>query len=125
MKYLALIKKINCDIEEEVTVKIGDVILTGFANICPYPIEEDKSYPISISFTILDEFEIVEQQGQEKQFSRIGDTFAYEISGLLTEQGLLDANIIIEDEVFEDYSYIYGKYVKFKVDRISLEFLED
>ncbi|GAA0110537.1 MULTISPECIES: hypothetical protein [Clostridium] len=125
MKYVAFIKQVNCDIEEEVTIKIGDIVLTGFANICPYPIEEERSYPVSIGFTILDEFEIVEQQEQKKQFSRIGNTFVYEISGLLTEQGLLDANILIEDEVFEDYSYMYGKYVKFKVDRISLEFLED
>jgi hypothetical protein len=125
LKYVAFIKQVNCDIEEEVTIKIGDIVLTGFANICPYPIEEERSYPVSIGFTILDEFEIVEQQEQKKQFSRIGNTFVYEISGLLTEQGLLDANILIEDEVFEDYSYMYGKYVKFKVDRISLEFLED
>lgn len=125
MKYLALIKQLNSDIEEEVTIKIGDITLTGFANICPYPIEKEKSYPISIGLTILDEFEIVEQQGQEKQFSRIGNTFAYEISGLLTEQGMLDANILIEDEIFEDYSYMYGEYIKIKVDRLSIEFLED
>lgn len=125
MKYIALIRNINKDIEEEVTVTINEVTLTGFANVCPYIIKEGQSYPISVGITVLDEFEIVEQQGKEKQFYRDGNSFAYEISGLLTEHGILDANILIEDEVFEDYRYMYGKYVKIKVDRISLEFIEE
>ncbi|MDU7950421.1 MAG: hypothetical protein E7J31_18615 [Clostridium sp.] len=71
MKYVAFIKQVNCDIEEEVTIKIGDIVLTGFANICPYPIEEERSYPVSIGFTILDEFEIVEQQEQKNNFQEL------------------------------------------------------
>ena len=123
MKYIALIKHINPDIEEEVTVTINGVTLTGFANVCPYLIKAGESYPVSIGITILYELEIVEQQGEEKRFYKDGSSFAYEISGLLTEQGILDANILIEDEVFEDYEYMYGKYVKIRVDRISLEFI--
>ena len=40
MKYMALVKGMDSQIEEEVTLEIEGVEFTGFALICPYTIED-------------------------------------------------------------------------------------
>lgn len=58
-----------------------------------------------------------------REIERINDGFEYLIRGKLQEGGRVDAGIIFEDELLEEYKYLLGKYVEMKVDRISVEFL--
>lgn len=48
MVYTALVKRLDSQIEEEVTIEIEDIEFTGFAFICPYKIEVGKSYPVTM-----------------------------------------------------------------------------
>ncbi|KEO85107.1 hypothetical protein [Tumebacillus flagellatus] len=125
MEYMALVKRLDPHVEEEVTVEIEGVEFTGFAFICPYEIEVGQKYPVSIGFTILDEFKVREIYENEKELERLDQGFGYCIRGLLDENSI-NAGIIIldEDEYFADYPDLIGKYVEMEVDRISIEFLE-
>lgn len=123
MKQLALLKKVDSIIEEEVTLKMGDIEFTGFATVCPYKIYEGNQYQISIGLTILDELVIEEACEDRAEIIKIGESFSYLIRGLLKKDGIIDAGIIIEDDILKKFSYYEGKYVEFKVDRISIEFL--
>jgi hypothetical protein len=42
MVYTALVKRLDPQIEEEVTIEIEGIQFTGFAFICPYKIEVGK-----------------------------------------------------------------------------------
>ncbi|GIP46333.1 hypothetical protein J45TS6_47920 [Paenibacillus sp. J45TS6] len=60
MRYVALVKRLDPHIEEEVTLEIQGVEYTGFTFICPYEIEVGGKYPVSIGFTVLEGLEISE-----------------------------------------------------------------
>ncbi|MQR94643.1 hypothetical protein [Fictibacillus phosphorivorans] len=124
MVYTALVKRLDPQIEEEVTIEIEGIEYTGFAFICPYKIEVGKSYPVSIGFTILNELMIREIQGEKKEIERIGLGYEYYIRGLLHEDKI-DAGLVFtdDDEYFFDYPELMDKYIEKKVDRISIEFL--
>lgn len=124
MVYTALVKRLDSQIEEEVTIEIEGIEFTGFSFICPYKIELEKSYPVSIWFTILDELMIREIQEEKKEIERIGLGYEYYIRGLLHED-TIDAGIVFtdEDEYFSDYPELVDKNVEIRVDRISIEFL--
>ncbi len=74
MVYMALVKRLDPQIEEEVIIEIEGIEFTGFAFICPYKIEVGKSYPVSIGFTILNELMIREIQGEKKEIEWIVNT---------------------------------------------------
>ncbi|TCS96551.1 hypothetical protein [Hazenella coriacea] len=124
MRYKAQVKKLNPHIEEEVTLEIQGHVITAFSSICPYVLEEGKSYPISIGFTILDKFEIRELNEDVKSLEQVDIGYQYYIKGILHED-FIDAGLIIldEDEYFVDYTYLIGKYVEIKVDRLDIEFI--
>ena len=124
MVYRALVKRLDPQIEEEVTIEIEGIKFTGFAFICPYKIELGKSYPVSIGFTILNELMIRQIQGEKKEIERIGLGYEYYIRGLLHEDKI-DAGLIFtdDDEYFSDYPELIDKFTEIKVDRISIEFL--
>ncbi|MFP5304030.1 hypothetical protein R2R70_22895, partial [Cobetia sp. SIMBA_158] len=70
MVYDCFVKRLDPQIEEETTIEINGIEFTGFADICPYEIEEGKSYPVSIGFTILDELIIHEIPIEKKEIER-------------------------------------------------------
>lgn len=126
MKYLAMVKRLNPLIEEEVCLEIGGTQFTGFSFVCPYKIEVGQIYPVSLGFTILEELIIEEIDGNKKELEQICMGYQYYIRGFLHETSI-DVGIIIsdEDEYFVNYSNLFGKFVEMKVDRISIEFLQE
>lgn len=118
MKIISL----NEDVEEEAVVKIKNIKFTTFIAYAPYVIDVDKCYPVEISFFV-DEVDIQENSEAVKNLTRIDESFEYIVKGYLNDKGQLDVGFLIEDDVFEDYQYLYGKYVRLKVDRINLEFV--
>ena len=125
MVYTGLVKRLDPQIEEEVTIEIEGIEFTGFAFICPYKIESGKSYPVSVGFTILDELMIREIQGEKKEIERIGLGYEYYIRGLLHED-TIDAGIVFtdEDEYLSEHPELTDKNIEMRVDRISIEFLK-
>ncbi|MCF7618705.1 hypothetical protein OZL92_16535 [Bacillus sonorensis] len=126
MLYNAKLKKLDPYIEEEVTLEVNGYEFTGFSTICPYVIEEGKEYPVLISFTILDDLDLLELNKEVKELKRIDESYKYYVRGILHED-YIDAGIKIydEDEYFQDYKYLVGKPVELLVDRIAVEFLDN
>lgn len=124
IKYLALVKKLDPYIEEEVTIVIQGVEFIGFSFICPYKIETGYTYPVSLGFTILDKFKIREDFTKRKGIVRIESGYKYRILGILHEKWIeAGINFVDDDEYFVDYPELFGRYVEIQVDRISIEFL--
>jgi len=123
MKQIALLTKVSEIIEEEVTLKIGSVEFTGFASIVPYQLKQGNEYDVLIGITILDDFQIVESSMETKVIEPINDSYKYLIRGILKEGGIIDAGVILQDEMLEEYEYLIDKLVELEVDRISVEFL--
>ncbi|MGG2134687.1 hypothetical protein AB1284_25870 [Bacillus sp. S2(2024)] len=126
MEYIAYVEKIDELIEEEVTINISGVVFTGFSTVCPYKIEEGKSYPVNLDITVFDDIEINKGIDGVKNLKRIDNSFKYRISGILNRE-FIDAGIIITDadENFLEYSEYFNKYVEIEVDRINIEFLKE
>jgi len=108
-------------IEEEAVVQINNIEFVTFIAYAPYFIEVNHQYPVEISLFV-DEVEVKENADEIKSLIRIGETFEYIVSGYLNTKGQLDVGFLIEDEIFGDYQYLYGKFITLRVDRINSEF---
>ncbi|QSX06710.1 hypothetical protein JYG23_04455 [Sedimentibacter sp. zth1] len=123
MKQTALLTGVSEIIEEEVELRIGDVEFTGFASIIPYQLEVGNHYDVLVGITILDDFKIAESVAVIKGLKPLNSSFKYLIRGILKEGGILDAGVVFQDEIFEEYEYLINKFVEVEVDRISVEFM--
>ena len=125
MIYQALVLRLDENIEEEVSLQIGDNRLTCFANICPYVINENESYPVEFHLNFFDSCVIEEVSENEKpSIMRVGNGFAYVITGRLEGEHLKSMGMVFEDEKFaNDFKYLSGKMVRLNVDRLEVEFL--
>ncbi|MFK4345236.1 MULTISPECIES: hypothetical protein [unclassified Paenibacillus] len=125
MKYNALVKAIDSNIEEEVRVEINGIEFTGFVDCFPYLINTGSYYPVEIGITVLDDLELKEINESVQEIEQIGNGFGYFIRGELDGNCCLNSVMIFQDDWFLEYSYLGGKYVEIMVDRISIEFLEE
>ncbi|WP_040952002.1 hypothetical protein [Gorillibacterium massiliense] len=125
MKYKALIKATDPNIEEEVKIEINGVELIGFVDSFPYGINIGGYYPVEIGITVLDDLELKEIDRPAKEIEQIEEGFGYFIRGELDGDRLYSAIIFQDDEWFQEYCYLTGKYVEIVIDRISIEFLEE
>ena len=123
MENIAKIINLDDNVEEEVLIKINGVDLVAFITYSPYLIEIDHEYSVEIVL-FADDVDIKENNQEEKCLVRDGETFAYTVKGFLNQMGQLDVGFLIEDEIFDDYEYLYEKYITLKVDRIDLEFVD-
>lgn len=117
-----LIKKLYKD-EEKVTVESNGVEVTCFAVYCPYKIEEGKKYSAEFDFVVFDEYEVSEIHNRNSGIEYTGKAFSYLLIGKL-EGSRLNAGIIFDDEnLLSDYSFLDGKYVQVKADRLDISFI--
>ena len=110
MKYNCIIKEYNSFIDEEVTVLIGNITLTGFCNSgIDAPIDSNTMINIELFDCAIWPTEIT-----KSQIKRIDKGFEYNIYGILDianakVKSLLDFEIA--PEILYDYSYLDGKPV--------------
>ena len=123
MKQKAKLKDLNKNIEEEVIIEVEKIQFVGFSNTLPYQLTIGMEYDVLLGITILDEFHISEIESQIKQLIPFNNSFGYTIRGVLRKGGFIDAGIVFQDEVLEEFEYLFNKYVEIKVDRISVEFV--
>ena len=119
MKYNCVIKEIEDD--EEVTIKIGNTIITGFVNM-GLSIPIDKETEVEIEF--YDDIEIEETQIREKSILSKG-TYSYSIYGILDiDNGILRSTLdfSIDRDYLYEYGFLDGKYVEVKVNRLDFYF---
>lgn len=122
--YDAYILDIDEDVEEQVLLDVQGHHITCFASICPYPINVGEKYRVGFYLFVVDEFCPSEIHGEHApSITQIGSGFSYSLVGRLSGD-ILDCGIQIADEVFrEQYSYLDGKMIQLKIDRIDVEFL--
>jgi len=119
---IAKVISLDENVEEEAVIQINNIEFVTFIAYAPYPIQTNKQYSVEISFFV-DEVEIQENNEDIKGLIRNDETFEYNINGYLNDNGQLDVGFLIEDDIFEEYQYLYGRYVTLKVDRINSEFV--
>lgn len=129
MRYNALVKEVNPCIDEEVTIEVNNLELICFAPFGLPDLEVSKQYKVDIGITVLDSLDMKETKECLSGFNQIDNSFAYYIRGKFDlESRTLDAGILIEfdeDEVdLHDNSYLDGKNVEIRVDRIKIEFID-
>lgn len=123
LKQTALLTKVSEIIEEEVALRIGNIEFTGFASIVPYQLKVGNQYDVLVGITVLNDFQITESSVGIKELKPLNGSFKYLIRGILKEGGILDAGVVLQDEIFEEYGYLINKFVEVEVDRINVEFM--
>lgn len=117
------LKKIDEDVEEEVTLLIGNEEVVCFAGICPYQIEAGRCYQVDFDMKVFDEYSVSLSSENKTSLTRVGDTFSYIISGKL-KGNTIDCIIPFEDDILlSEFGFLDGKFVELKVDRIDVDFL--
>ena len=125
MIYQALVLRLDENIEEEVSLQIGGNLLTCFANICPYVINENGTYPVEFHLHFFDSCVIEEvSESETPSILRVENGFAYVITGRLEGEHLKSMEMVFEDETLaQDFKYLSGKMVRLNVDRLEVEFV--
>lgn len=118
--------KYNCKIvnvdEDEVTIKIGDVCITGFVNCGTV---KEKGQKATVEMLLYDDLEITQCEEKKIAVERKGQTFKYSIFGIMDiAKGCLRSEIDfeIDKEELYNYSYLDGMQVKVDVLRIDFDF---
>ncbi|TBZ46783.1 hypothetical protein E0H64_21610 [Rhizobium leguminosarum bv. viciae] len=125
MIYSALIEKIGDDIEEEVSVLICEERLTCFASYMPYPVHVGEVYEVEVVAVVLNEYFIEESNDELPSIFRTGTDYSYLLTGMLDEGNINCGAIAFFDDVLsEDFGFLRGKMVSWKVDRLDICFLE-
>lgn len=120
MKYNCTIVNIN---DEEITIKIGDLAITGFVNS---GVLKEVGEETVVDIQLYDDLKICESDKSENCIVRKDNSFAYSLYGILDiDNSILKSDIDFEidtEELF-DYGYLDGKKVKIDTIRIDFEFI--
>lgn len=119
--------KYNCTIvnsnEEEITIKIGDVYITGFANS---GILKNVGEETVVDILLYDDLEICESDKSENCIVRKKNSFAYSLYGVLDIDNLIlksEIDFEIDEQELFDCGHLDGKKVKIDTIRIDLDFI--
>lgn len=125
MIYIAEVINLNDEIEEEVVLRINDIEITCFVSICLFLIEKHMTYQVQIMPVIFHNYVVYEVPEETKPLiEKEGDSFIYNCIGRLIGNQLDINFIILEDDILlRDFSYLDGKMIAWKVDRIDVEFI--
>ena len=81
-----------------------------------------KNYIVDLEAIVFDEY-VVEQITSSPQIRQIDDSLQYEIIGFLDNGKIKTNDLIFEDSILKiDFSYLDQTIVKWRVDRISVDF---
>ncbi|GKX58738.1 hypothetical protein [Leminorella grimontii] len=126
MKHYAKLIRQDEHVEEEVVLSIGNHNITCFVDYTPYVLETNKIYPVRLSFTFIHDYSIDETKIENYVLEQIGDSFAYNVRGILVYDTMIVDGIAFQDEMFiDDCLYLDKQFIQFKADRIGVEFLEE
>lgn len=125
MIYQALVLRVDEVIEEEVMLRFANHELTCFASVCPYPIDVGSSYPVELHPLVFADYSVTElADDTQPSVTRVNTGFSYVVTGKLSGNNLESSGLVFEDEVLQrDFSYLDGKMIAMRVDRMDVEFL--
>ena len=123
MENSVIIKDFNSIIDREIIVEVNGTEITCFIGYCPKKIMRGEKYTAELGLFVLDVFDMMKQEDSSCERSVIElDNGKYLLKGLLTGEGYLDVGFLIEDELLENYEYMYNSFVEIKIDRITIDF---
>jgi len=129
MIYTIKVLGFNPDIEEEILVEVNGISIQGFMPFgADQSVQVGEEFPVLIELTVLDDISITEIPEGIKGIERIDSSFSYMIRGKFNaNEETVDVGIKfkVDRDYLDGYWYLDGKYIEFKVDRISIKFLED
>ena len=116
----------NCKIididEEEITIKIGDTYITGFANC---GVDKEAKEKTQVGIELFDDLRITQCSEDKFGIERKGTTFMYSLYGTLDIENCVLKSVIdfeiAKEDLFE-YGYLDGRQVKMDVLRIDFDF---
>lgn len=112
------------DVEEEVALRIGSAELVCFAGGWRPPLKSNDACFVTLALFAADGLEIAEvDDASEEAAVRLGNGFAYQVTGRLSEGRLVACGVRFEsDELASEFAYLDGCMVSVKVDRIAARF---
>lgn len=124
MTYSAFIKDISQDIEGEVTLLVSGLELTCFSNMPPSRNSIGTECEIEFLPMVFGEYDVREvADNSEPLVQRVGNSFAYVVSGRLAGGGVEAGPVTFEDEMLEsEFGYLNGKMVAWKIERLDVDF---
>jgi hypothetical protein len=128
MIYSAQLRHVSDEVEGEVILTINGIDLTCFAySSLPYDAKEGSLYQVELTAEVLNDYCVIElNEEASPSIIQIDNSFSYMITGRLNGNSLDAGCIVFEDDVLlSDFSYLEGKIISWKVDRIDAEFLSD
>lgn len=123
MKYYAKIISLNEYIEEEVTLSFGEYEICCFINEFTASLRVDDTHLVELGLMFLDNVKIEPSKDKNTSIKQQKNTFSYEINGYLVEDKIFLSNLVFQDELLCEYSYLENEYVKIYPDRITVSFL--
>ncbi|MHC5170216.1 hypothetical protein ACVIAJ_07625 [Acinetobacter johnsonii] len=125
MRYTAQIIENNEELEFIVNIKIDSEILEVFSSSIPTTLDLNTSYVVDLEAIVFDDY-LVEKTNSPPQIRQLSNSLGYEIIGHL-KNGQIEANgLIFEDEILNsDFFYLDNSKVKWTVDRINADFVND
>lgn len=125
MRYTAQIIENNEELEFIVNIKIDSEILEVFSSSIPTTLDLNTSYVVDLEAIVFDGY-LVEKTNSPPQIRQLSNSLGYEIIGHL-KNGQIEANgLIFEDEILNsDFFYLDNSKVKWTVDRINADFVND
>lgn len=120
MKYNCIIVNIN---DEEITIQIGGLHITGFSNS---GVSKEIGDETMVDILLYDDLEISESNQKVNCMERKGNSFAYSLYGILDIDNCMlksEIDIEIDSEELFDYGYLDGKEVRIDTIRIDFEFV--
>lgn len=128
MIYSAELRHVSTEVEGEVLLVINGMDLLCFA-YASLPLEAKKGsyYLVALVPKVLNDYQVSElDENVPPSIEQVGDSFSHVITGRLSGNRLDAGGIVFEDDsLLSEFSYLEGKTIAWKVDRIDAEFLFD
>ena len=124
-----IVKYIGCNKNDEFEYYIelnGQklVVFNDFGR--PYKLVLGESYPVEFYLFCIDDYQIEVLSEPKYGVEKIGEPYyAYYLYGKLYDDKLDLNGFFIEDSLFSDCEDLDGKFVKVRVDRISMAFVDN
>ena len=122
--YQGKLLAIDPSVIEEVTIEVNGLRIVAFSD--NYGVEINKTYQLELDFFLGDddELNLVEISEPKYGLIRRGDSFSYEVYGKVIDDCIDIGNEIkIQDELFNEFSYLNNKFIKFNVIRLGVTFI--
>lgn len=113
-------------IEESRWLKKGDLIIEFFDHTGQlYPLKVGNKYKVDLELSQLDFEEPKIIYNTEGKIEQINETFAHYLYGYVENNIFHVGEFKFNFSEYNDYAQYEGKYLKFKADRINVDFLKE